>query len=259
MSKAEFPLAGEFPPARREDWLKLVSAALKGAPFASLVTTTYDGLAIEPLHSRRQHAQPVPGRTPGAAWQIVQRIDHPDPAAANEQARHDLENGATGLYVVLAGSLGANGYGVPASQPAIAHALEGVRLDAGVAVELDLGPRGEDAARAVAAVLRNRGVAPSAVDLRFGFDPFGCSATSGSSPKPLNELAAALGDLVKGLARQGFRGPFAVADGRPVHAAGGSEAQELAFALAGGIAYLRVLEGAGVPLEEARRMTFFRL
>ena len=259
MSKAEFPLAGEFPPARREDWLKLVSAALKGAPFASLVTTTYDGLAIEPLHSRRQHAQPVPGRTPGAAWQIVQRIDHPDPAAANEQARHDLENGATGLYVVLAGSLGANGYGVPASQPAIAHALEGVRLDAGVAVELDPGPRGEDAARAVAAVLRNRGVAPSAVDLRFGFDPFGCSATSGSSPKPLNELAAALGDLVKGLARQGFRGPFAVADGRPVHAAGGSEAQELAFALAGGIAYLRVLEGAGVPLEEARRMTFFRL
>ena len=49
MSKAAFSLAGEFPPARREDWLKLVSAALKGAPFEKLVARTHDGLAIEPL------------------------------------------------------------------------------------------------------------------------------------------------------------------------------------------------------------------
>ena len=49
MSKAEFSLAGEFAPARREDWLKLVSAALKGAPWEKLVARTYAGLAIEPL------------------------------------------------------------------------------------------------------------------------------------------------------------------------------------------------------------------
>ncbi len=34
------------------------------------------------------------------------------------------------------------------------------------------------------------------------------------------------------LAGQGFRGPFAAADGRIVHNAGGSEAQELAFVIA---------------------------
>ena len=58
---------------------------------------------------------------------------------------------------------------------------------------------------------------------------------------------------------QGFRGPFAVADGRVVHDAGGSEAQELAFALASAVAYLRALEAGGIALDAARRMIFFRL
>ncbi len=259
MSKAEFSLAGEFPPARREDWLKLVSAALKGAPVEKLAATTYDRLTIEPLHARKADAQPGPGRAPGAPWQILQRLDHPDPAAANEQARQDLENGATGLCVVFAGSIGANGFGVPASEAAIARGFEDVHWDAGIAVELDLGPQAGDAARAVAALVRKQGVAPAAVDLRFGFDPLGLMATRGASAQPWNELAAAFADLIKDLARQGFRGPFAAADGRPVHAAGGSEAQELALALAGALSYLRALEGAGVPLEHARRMIFFRL
>ena len=40
----------------------------------------------------------------------------------------------------------------------------------------------------------------------------------------------------------GFKGPFAVADGRVIHDAGGSEVQELAFVLAAGVAYLRAME-----------------
>src|ERR1700719_4783460 len=134
MSKAAFSLAGEFPTAQREDWLKLVSAALKGAPFEKLIARTHDGLAIEPVYSARRDAQPAPGRAPGAAWQILQRVDHPDPAAANEQARHDLENGANGLNLVFAGSSDANGYGVPASDAAIARVLEDVHLNAAIAV-----------------------------------------------------------------------------------------------------------------------------
>jgi methylmalonyl-CoA mutase len=44
-----------------------------------------------------------------------------------------------------------------------------------------------------------------------------------------------------------------------VHAAGGSEAQELAFALANALAYLRALEARGVTLDDARRFIYFRL
>ena len=49
------------------------------------------------------------------------------------------------------------------------------------------------------------------------------------------------------------------ADGRIVHAAGGTEAQELAFVLAGAVAYLRALEAGGIALADARRKIFFRL
>ena len=61
------------------------------------------------------------------------------------------------------------------------------------------------------------------------------------------------------LAAQGFVGPFAVADGRVIHAAGGSEAQELAFVLACAVAYLRALEQGGIALDDARRFIYFRL
>ena len=57
----------------------------------------------------------------------------------------------------------------------------------------------------------------------------------------------------------GFKGPFAVADGRVIHDAGGSEVQELAFVLAAGVAYLRAMESAGVALEDAQGMIYARL
>src|ERR1700760_3096835 len=88
--------AGEFAPATQDAWRKLVDGVLKGAPFGRLESRTYDGLPIEPLYSPAIDACPVSGRAPGAAWTIMQRADHPDPVAANAQALHDLENGATG-------------------------------------------------------------------------------------------------------------------------------------------------------------------
>ena len=104
----ELPLAAEFPPATAEQWRKLVEHVLKGGPFDSrLVAKTYDRLAIEPLYGRRAQAQPVAGRMPGAPWSVMQRVGHPDPAAANTEALDDLENGASGLSIIFAGTIGA--------------------------------------------------------------------------------------------------------------------------------------------------------
>src|SRR5262245_58807382 len=99
----ERSLAAEFPHGTETEWRKLVEAALKGADFDKrLVSRTCDGLRIEPLYPRAAGAKPVAGRKPGAAWSVIQRVDHPDPAAANAQALQDLENGATGLTLVMA-------------------------------------------------------------------------------------------------------------------------------------------------------------
>jgi len=58
----------------------------------------------------------------------MQRVDHPDPAAANAQALDDLQNGATGLVLVFAGSVSANGYGLDPSPATLKRALDDVDL-----------------------------------------------------------------------------------------------------------------------------------
>ena len=65
------------------------------------------------------------------------------------------------------------------------------------------------------------------------------------------EIAPAFTERDQRPRREGFKGPFAAADGRVIHNAGGSEAQELAYVLAVGVAYLRALEAAGVALDDA--------
>jgi methylmalonyl-CoA mutase len=90
-------------------------------------------------------------------------------------------------------------------------------------------------------------------------NPLGGMAAAGGTNQHWDEMAKAFAGLVGGLAAQGFRGPFAAADGRIVHNAAGSEAQELAFVIASGAAYLRALEGSGIALDAARGMICFRL
>jgi methylmalonyl-CoA mutase len=255
----DLSLGAEFPVPNREEWLKLVATALKGGSLERLVARTPDDLAIQPLYGRKPSARPLAARPPGAAWQVLQRIDHPDPAAANGEARHELENGASGLSLVFAGATGSHGYGLESAHASLARVLDGVLLDAGVAIELDVGFDGKDAARNLAALVKARGFAPSSVDIRFGLDPLGAMAANGAAPMAWADLARQLAQTVADLREAGFRGPFVAADGRAVHAAGGSETQELAFALSAAVACLRALEAGGLGLDAARRMLFFRL
>jgi methylmalonyl-CoA mutase len=252
-------LAADFAPASYDDWRKLVDGVLKGAPFEKLVGNTYDGLRIEPIYPRARGAAPIAGRAPAAPWQIMQRIDHPDAAQANAQALHDLENGASGLTLVFAGANGAHGFGLEPTAEAVEKILDGIFIDAGIALELQLGTQSRMAAIHIAEYVKRKGHSASACDIRFGLDPIGACAVSGSSLYAWPEIVAAVTGAIKGLAGIGFKGRFAVADGRVIHDAGGSEVQELAFVLAAGVAYLRALESAGIELDDAQNMVYARL
>jgi methylmalonyl-CoA mutase len=253
------PFGGDFPPATQEEWRKLVDAVLKGSPFERLESRTYDGLAIEPLYARARRAQAVVGRPGGTAWTVMQRVDHPDPAAANAQALEDLDNGATGLVLVFASSVSANGFGLDGSPSTLERALRGIDLGSGIVVDLNLSPPTRGAARDFAKLVKQRGIDPGLVDLRFSINPIGGFAATGKSPRSWKDLAPYFAAMVGEFASDRFRGPFAVADGRLIHNAGGSEAQELAFALASAAAYLRALEQSGMPLDRAFAAIYFRL
>ena len=259
MAKPEAPIsAADFPAATQADWRKLVDAVLKGASFERLKSRTYDGLTIEPLYRRGPASRSIAGRPGGTPWSIMQRVDHPDPTAANAQAREDIENGSTGLVLVFESSINANGFGLGASTTALARVLDGIDLQR-ISLDLNLSPPTRGMAREVAALIKTRGIEAGAVDLRFSLNPIGGFAAAGRSPQSWEKLAPAFAAMVAELANDGFRGPFAVADGRVIHNAGGSEAQELAFALATAVAYLRALERSGMPLETAFGAIYFRL
>src|SRR5689334_7027024 len=99
----DLTFAAEFTAATREQWVALASRVLKGRPFETLTARTADGLAIEPLYARTRDSVRIAGRA--GRWQLMTRIDHPDPAAA------------------------------------IARVLDDVLLDTGIAIEIDLSPQ----------------------------------------------------------------------------------------------------------------------
>jgi methylmalonyl-CoA mutase len=256
----DLPLAADFPPASYDNWRKLVDGVLKGAPFEKLAGTTSDGFAIEPIYPRAKGASPLASRAAAAPWQIMQRIDHPDAAKANAQALHDLENGASGLQLEFAGGPGARGFGIADATPeTLKRVFDGVHFDAGIAIALNPVLGRGNAGVNLAGLIEAKGVDPAKVDIRFNYQALSTMAVRGTAAAAWPEIEKPFAKMIGELMGRGFKGPFALADGRPVHDAGGSEAQELAFALAIAVSYLRALEAGGMALDAARSALSFRL
>ncbi|GJD91192.1 Methylmalonyl-CoA mutase small subunit [Methylobacterium hispanicum] len=245
------PLADLFEPATRERWLGLVAGVLKGADFEKrLVSKTADGLRIEPLYDPAEPT-PQPVRTPGP-WRVVQRMDHPDVAAANRQALADLEGGADALALVFAAAPTARGYGLSATDvDALDAALQGVMLPL-IALRLEAGGQALEAAGLIKALAERRGEDLAGLDLDLGIDPVGKLAATGSLGAVWSDIVPKLGATLRDFDAAGFRGRALLADGRPYHEGGAGEVDELAAVLATAVTYLRALEAEGHPLERAR-------
>lgn len=239
-------LAAGFAAVGEDAWRALVDKLLKGADFdRRLVTRSADGLAIGPLYSRRHGggagAHEAPGMAPftrglraasggEGRWQIRQILACGDATTLRSSIEEELGGGADSVVVRVAGP---GQVGVPVS------ALAGVLADlpAG-SVHLEPGAMAIEAAAAVA----------------------GCSAIAGLGIDPVGTLARTGERFLLADDNAGFKaappwlaapGVTLLADGRPFHEAGGSEAQELAGMLGALVACLRGAEAGGVAPAEA--------
>jgi methylmalonyl-CoA mutase len=243
---ADGPLVPEFEPPAREAWLALVDKVLKGADFEKrLVSRTADGLAIKPLYTRADGAQgaALTARTayfPGG-WDIRQRHAEPDAKAANAAILEDLMGGATSLLLqIVAPGQAGMGYGAEA----LTAALKGVFLDA-CGLALDAGENTMDAAGSLIEIWRGAGVGENQRRGAFNYDPLGVLARTGTLYYPAErscEIAAKFANDCRTMTHV----TALLADGRPYHEAGASEAQELAAMLATLVAYLRACEAVGL-------------
>jgi methylmalonyl-CoA mutase len=255
----DLSLAADFPQATREQWLKLVEGVLKGADFQKkLVSRSHDGIPIQPLYPKAEGSAPI-AREQAGRWRVSQRVDHPDPAKANELALLDLEGGADALTLVTRRAPAARGFGVRIdSLDDLDRALAGVMLDL-IHLRVDAGGHGRQMAALVLALAERRGHQLSDLSLDLGLDPIGAMAAQGRMSASWDAVAQRMGDTLNHLIAQGFAGRAFLADGRVYHEAGASEAQELAAVLATGIGTLRALEVRGHSLDAARRAISFLL
>ncbi len=259
-------LASNFPPASREAWERLAAKGLDGAGLDSLSTETLDGIRIEPIYTVAGLAPAlidlVPDEAPyvrgavrieerGRPWRCLGLHASDDPKAANVAIRDDLANGADGVVL----HLGVPGqFGLAPRYEAIRAALDSADL-AGTQIEVMAGDQFLGAAQSLSALWDEAGVA----DLRrFGAvnaDPLGTLASTGALE---DGLWRALDTLAHFAASNIDRMPnvsLLLADGRPYHEAGASEAEELAAMLATLVAYLKHLEEAGVRADVALQRT----
>lgn len=232
-------------PPTPEQWRVLALRALKDRPLESLIHLDADGLAVRPLYAAATGVTPLfvprPSHADGRAWDLRAQVEADDPAEANRQMLAELEGGAAS--VILSGALLGD------SAP-LGRALDGVALEL-APVGLDAGLAGPDAANALAVAAKG---APRA-KLMFHMDPVSAFAAAGAAPRSMTEHLTLAANTAARHAGAYPEARFFLAAGRVVHEAGGSIAQELAFAAANAVALVEAAIAAGMSADKALRGT----
>lgn len=234
-----------FPTPSPAEWKTLAEKALKDKPLESLVHLDADNLIVRPLYAGATGVEtvfaPRPSDAEGRAWDLRTLVEGDDPAAVNAAVLADLQGGAAS--VVLKGAVLAD------SEP-LGRALDGVALEL-AAVGLDAGLAGPDATNALAVAAKG---SPRA-RLMFHMDPVSAFAEAGAAPRPIAEHLTLAANTAARHAGAYPDATFFMASGRVVHEAGGSIAQELAFAAANAVALIDAAVAAGMSVEVALKGT----
>jgi methylmalonyl-CoA mutase len=261
--------------ATYDDWKALVEKELAGAAFDRLVTTTAEGLALQPLYTQTAIDPGVPGAAPfvrgGSArapgFQVCMR------AAGRDAIADDLAGGADALWIAAGDGEAlaiARARGVPLvidGDPGDALDDEGAEhwlgLDPLAAIMLGWGASSPDAGAASAGP--TSAGPTSAGPTSAGSTSAGPTSAGPTSAGPASAGSPAGGAFAAELAGLAERAAAARTrrcvriSSLAVHAAGADAADELAIALSTTVAYLRALDDAGVSRGRAASKLWFQI
>lgn len=253
-------LFAEFQSAAREQWLNATLNSLSGETFDSLIKKTYEGIEIHPLPHADDlagiaHHLSLPGQFPFARgataagyraspWLIASELNISDPREFNHALKDGLANGQSAITI---------------DDRLRLHEAADIRL---AFAEIDLARcpllvHADARAPQIYAWLGEALDGETLAQLRgcVGYDPLGNLARSGSMPEDAFERLAAHLRQVNDRSPQ--LGSIAISTA-VYHDGGANAVQELALAIATGVAYLRELNRRGLPLEQvAPKLSFF--
>lgn len=280
------PLFGEFSVPSYEDWRKSLDKVLKGAPFEKrLVTKTYEGIDLQPLYRLEDikslpHLDTLPGLTPylrstellgytGRPWEVCQEIPYATPEAFNLALRADRERGQNAVHLAPdratrqgldadrapAEAVGDGGVSISSVED-LAQALDGVDLET-TPIHVQAGHAALPLTALLVALVRQQGKHPDRLRGSIGLDPLGALAREGTLPGSVESGYDQMARLTAWAAEHTPGLQTIMVQGHPYHDGGGSAVQELAFALATGVEYLREMQARGLAIDTgAPRMRF---
>ena len=271
-------LFAEFSFPSYQEWYDAAVASLKGAPFEKkVITKTYEDIDLQPMYWQQEikdlpHIDTMPGSAPFVRgtkadgflinpWTICQAISCSMPEDFNQAALHDLNRGQTGLQVVLdpptklgqdpgqakMEEVGAMGLSAACAGD-FAKAMAGVDT-ANIPLFLNAGAVALPVASLMAAGQLVTGKFAASLAGCVGADPLGELAGKGSIPTSLTGAYDSMAALLIWAKSNARHVRTIIASGSPYHDAGASATQELAFAMATAVEYVRAMQERGVDFD----------
>ncbi len=255
----------EFPPHSYDDWKTAAEQLLKGAPFEKrLIARTYEGFNLQPLYRQDdlkalKHLGGFPGagnyhRGTRAAgfktypWKVAQETAWKEPEAFNKMIQVDLNHGVTEIVCPTGGSDGLKIHSIND----LRIAFENVDLKQ-VGLTLDT----QDAAlpnfALLIAYLRSLSADLEQYEISLVNDPIGALVSTGESAIPLGQAFSDMGAITQFASQNAPNLKTVTVSGRPYADGGGSASQELGYALATGLFYLREMKAAGIVVSDSAK------
>ncbi len=281
-------LFAEFPVPSYDDWRKAAEATLKGAPFEKkLITKTDEGIDLQPIYTQDHiaslpHLDTFPGFPPmvrggtllGARqhpWTVSQAFAYPTAAEFNAALQADLPRGQTAVNLILdratllghdadtadATTVGQGGVSI-SSLTDLQTALASVDLST-TPIHLQARTTALPIMALLIALVRGQGIDLATLKGSIGMDPLGALAQEGTLPRPLDNLYDVMAVMTQWAAAHTPQMRVLTVHSAPYHDGGGHSVQEVAFALATGVEYLRALQQRGLTVDAAASQIGFSM
>ena len=230
-----------FPEVSYATWRERVERDLGVGAFEGLGIDSLAGIHVEPLYSADHPvAEPSPPVVGTGGWETWVRVE---PGGLAPLPR-ELARGVRGLWM-------------SPERAGVFHLVAAMVAQHDLAIGLESREDGLAAAALAVAALEGAEVPPETVRGSLGIDPLGVLARAGCLEAGLERALADMA-LVVAWCHQHASGLRAVRVSTvPYHDAGASAIEEIAFAVATGVDYVRALEAAGVPLAQSVRAVEF--
>jgi methylmalonyl-CoA mutase len=269
----------EFPVPSYEEWRQVAEKTLKGGSFEEkLISKTYEGISLQPMYRQEDieglsHLSTPPGAVPYVRgphalgyqekpWEVSQELLYSTPSEFNEAAKSDLTRGQTMLNLVLdhASAFGLDpdqalpenvgGEGVSISSlKDLNTSLEGIDLEQ-TPLLVQAGCMGLPIYCMVLAHSQQKGMDIRKLRGCVGMDPLGTLVKEGTLPFSLQNAYDLTAQYTLWAKDKNPELKTILIQGEPYHNAGGNAVQELAYALASGVEYVREMQERGLSVDE---------